>query len=208
MDRDLNPETPRTAVNVVNVPPGTPFEVELLVSDAPLRGDIAAEIVAGLTNCGVKVDIRQVPAAELYQPGADGLIFGRQFDLALLSWQTEGTPDCIWFTVDEIPAEANYWMGTRTGGANFYGFSNPEFDQACIAGKRAGLDQSAAEAANAKTRTILNDDLPFITIYHHPRALLISDSVCSADSDAKGMDFLRDVELLSAGDPCGTADGE
>ncbi|MCD6577514.1 MAG: hypothetical protein J7K66_05830 [Anaerolineaceae bacterium] len=202
-DMDQNPDTPITAVNVSNVPPGTAFEVNLLVSESPLRGEMAAEIAAGLANCGIKVNISQIPASELYQPAPDGLLFGRQFDLALLSWQTNGHFNCGLFTTNEIPTRANYWLGEKTGGANYYGFSNPSYDETCALSKQGGMDETASVQAERKALQILNNELPFIPIYFHPVSFLKSVHVCGFIDDVdQENEFLMDVEQLRVGEDC------
>ncbi len=206
-DRDFNSDTPLTAVNVFNVPPGTAFEVDLLISESTLRGEIAAEIAAGLANCGIKVDILQVPASELYQPGPDGLIFGRQFDLALFSWQTDGDFNCEMFTTGEIPTDVNYWLGEKTGGANYYGFSNPSYDETCALSEQGGLDADASVQAARNALQILNNELPFIPVYLHPASFLKNVDVCgfAGNIDQKN-EFLMDVEHLRVGEDCTDAE--
>jgi peptide/nickel transport system substrate-binding protein len=206
-DLDINPDTPLTAVNVFNVPQGTEFEIGLLISESPLRGEIAAEIAAGLANCGIKVNISQVPASELYQPGPDGLIFGRQFDLALLSWQTSGRFNCNLFTTSEIPTDANYWMGEKTGGANYYGFSNPSYDETCALGTQGGLDTDASVQAARNALQILNNELPFIPVYLHPASFLKSAAVCGFIGNiGQENEFLMDIEYLRTGEACAAAE--
>jgi len=206
-DLDLNPETPLTAVNVNNVPQETAFEVGLLISESPLRGEIASEIAAGLANCGIKVNISQVPASELYQPGPDGLIFGRQFDLALLSWQTSGRFDCGLFTTSEIPTDVNYWMGEKTGGANYFGFSNLSYDETCALSEQGGLDTDTSAQAERNALQIINNELPFIPVYLHPASFLKSADVCAfvRNIDRKN-EFLLDIEYLRTGEACAAAD--
>ena len=183
------------------------LDAGLLISESPLRGEIAAEIAAGLANCGIKVNISQVPANELYQPGPDGLIFGRQFDLALLSWQTSGRFDCGWFTTSEIPTDANYWMGEKTGGVNYYGFSNLSYDETCALSEQGGLDTDASVQAERNALQILNNELPFIPVYLHPVSFLKSVDVCGfvGNVDRKN-EFLLDIEYLRTGEACAAAE--
>jgi len=176
-DLDLNPDTPIIASGVKNVPQWTVFEVSLLISESPLRGEIASEIATGLANCGIKVNISQLPASELYLPGPDGPIFGRQFDLALLSWQTGGSFDCGLFTISEIPTDANYWVGEKTGGANYYGFSNSTYDENCLISQQSGLDHTAGFQADQENLQLISQSLPFISIYHHLKAVLVKNEI-------------------------------
>jgi len=202
-DADFNPDTPFTAMNVINVPPGTEFRVELLTSESPLRTEIAAEIASSLSACGIQVNIIQKPLNELYQPGPDGLIFGRQFDLVLLSWQTGAEFDCSLFKSSEIPSDANYWLGEKTGGANFYGYADIAYDDICSVYEQSGLDHIAADGAAASAVKFLNEQLPFIPIYHHPVAYLQADDVCGSDNEGTSAgEFLLDIENISTGSHC------
>jgi len=202
-DLDINPDTPITASGVNNVPQGTAFEVSLLISESSLRGEIASEIKIGLANCGIKVNISQLPASELYQPGPDGPIFGRQFDLALLSWQTGGSFDCGLFTTSEIPTDANYWIGEKTGGANYYGFSNLSYDENCTQSAQGGMDAAASIQAERNALQILNNELPFIPMYFHPSSFLKSKDVCGFVGNIDQInEFLMDIENLYTGATC------
>ena len=196
-DADQNPATPLTAASVFNVPPGTAFEVELLTSESSLRNEIAAEIAAYLSGCGIRVNITQMPLNELYQSGPDGPIFGRKFDLALLSWKTDENFACDWFTTAEIPNDANYWLGEKTGGANYYGFSNTTYDQACDASRQHGLDAASSNEVAQEALSILSAELPFIPLYQHPSALLVSNELADIMGDNIELDDLFfDIEKL------------
>ena len=194
-DSDFDPQTPFTAVNVYNVPARTAFEVELLISESPLRGEIAAEIASNLAVCGIKANITQIPLNELYQPGPGGRIFGRQFDLALLSWQTGADFNCGLFTTSEIPSDVNYWLGEKTGGANFYGYSNTAYDNACALNMQAGLDAAAADQAAREAIMFLVADLPVIPIYQHPHALLKRRDVCMQNVN-RASEFMLGIEQI------------
>ncbi len=206
-DLDHNPDTPLIASGVNNVPQGTAFEIELLISESPLRREIASEISAGFANCGIKANILQVPAGELYQPGPDGPIFGRQFDLALLSWQTGGRFDCRLFTTGEIPTDANFWVGEKTGGANYYGFSNISYDENCALSAQGGMDATASIQAERNALQMLNNELPFIPVYLHPLSFLKSKDVCGFNENIdQKEEFLMDIENLYTGATCVDAD--
>jgi len=178
-DHDLNPATPLMAISVANVPAGTFFEVELLTSEAPLRGQIAQWIADGLAGCGIQTVISTAPVNTLYQPGPDGPLFGRDFDLALLSWQTEGRFDCQYFLSSEIPSEANFWLGEKTGGANFYGYRSEAYDAACRRSLQSSGNFQAAQQARGEAVAILQEELPLIPLYHHREMVLLSDGVAT-----------------------------
>ena len=89
-----DPAKPRVAATVPTVTPGTPFTLDYVTSEAPLRIEIAKMIVANLADCGIQVNVRYLPVGELYLPGPDGVLFGRKFDLAQFSWSS-GTGSCL-----------------------------------------------------------------------------------------------------------------
>ena len=202
VDGDLNPETPITAFSVYNVPVGTSFEVDLLTSQSPLRAEIANEIAADLSDCGVKVNITQLPLADLYQQAPNGPIFGRNFDLALISIKTGDNLDCRWFSSFEIPTQENYWLGETTGGANFYGYRNENFDAQCQQYRESGLNQDKEVSALESVISTLNNDLPFIPLYHPSRVMLLQNDVCGIPAELKLEDLFLFIEEISSGDGC------
>lgn len=116
----------RVAKNVPDVLDGSELRLSLLVGQSQMDQEVAEMIRASLERCGVAVTMQSLPVAQLYQPGPDGLIFGRQFDLALISWQKMNLSSCQLYTSDQIPTSANSWVGT-----NVSGFSDATFDRAC-----------------------------------------------------------------------------
>lgn len=146
-DHDGDPNTPRLAQDVLTVFNGVPLALTLLVGPSPFHQDLAAGIQQSLTACGVGVDVQTLTSAELYAPGPDGPLFGRQFDLALIAWQPPPGPDCGLYTSWAVPNAGNAWIGT-----NIAGFSDPAYDAACTAAALAlpgevDAHLAAAEAA-------------------------------------------------------------
>lgn len=118
----------RVSQNVPNVLDGSQLRLSLLVGQSQMDQEAAEMIRASLERCGAAVTVQSLPVEQLYQPGPDGLIFGRQFDLALISWQKMNLNTCQLYTSDQIPTSANSWVGT-----NVVGFSDADFDRACWA---------------------------------------------------------------------------
>ena len=177
-DLDQNPETPQAHGGNARIVFGTPLEVTLLSSTAGLQTEIANKIAADLKVCGIKVNVVQLYSDELFQPGPEGFIFGRKFDLALLPWDTGSEFKCGYFETKEIPSSANYWLGDLTGGANFYGYSNPAYDSECERMKTTGLDSALFQQTGSGLLQILSNDLPFIPLFHFPEGYLIRDNLC------------------------------
>ncbi|MEL7626787.1 MAG: ABC transporter substrate-binding protein [Anaerolineaceae bacterium] len=116
----------RIAQGVPNVLDGTPLSLYLMTGESQLDKRIAEAIIDRLGKCDVQVVNISLPLNELYRPGPDGPLFGRNFDLALISWQPENMNFCQLYTSDQIPSSMNSWVGT-----NIAGFSNGTFDEDC-----------------------------------------------------------------------------
>jgi peptide/nickel transport system substrate-binding protein len=187
-DYDQNPATPLTMIGTTTrVPYGTNFAITLYTSQSPLRAAIAQRIAANLADCGIQVTVEQQALQDLYKPGPDGLVFGRSFDLALMSMTIGSQPHCELFTADEIPTADNNWIGANTGGSNFIGYENSAYDTACKAAQAAGLDETVYISEIQNTLLDLSNDLPFIPLYHHPNFLLVKKDLCmSADLNSLG----------------------
>lgn len=202
-DLDQNAQTPLTASAVFNVPVGTPLTVTLYTSDAALQGEIAAEIVSNLGDCGIQADLVQLSSAEVYQMAQEsGPVFGRNFDLALIPWRTRSSFNCKQFTTAEIPSDANYWLGELTGGANFYGYSSVAYDQACQTMRSSGLDEGTRDAAEQQVLEILSEELPFVPIFHYPRMYAVNTSLCSVDNPQGRVGYFTLLETLREDDLC------
>ena len=182
-DYDQNPATPLTMISTTTrVPYGTNFTITLYTSQSPLRAAIAQKIAANLMDCGIQVTVEQQALSDLYKPGPDGPIFGRDFDLALMSMRIGLEPQCQLFTSAEIPNADNNWIGTKTGGSNFLGYESAAYDMACQASRVAGLDQAVYSSETQYTLLGLSNDLPFIPLYHHPEFSLVKKALCLPES--------------------------
>ncbi len=158
IDADDDPTTPRVAQGINGVFDMTPLSLSLLTSQAELDQQIGTWIVTRLGNCGIEVHWQSLPTAELYAPGPDGVLFGRQFDLALLSWQTAGQDPCRLYLSKAVPSADNAWIGT-----NLAGWADPAFDLA-RGEKQMRLDPPESQDA----WELLKAALPAVPLLPHP----------------------------------------
>ena len=110
-------------------------------------------------NCGIDVELLPLTLGELIGDWPDGVVFGRRFDLALLSWDVAESMSCeLWLTA-QIPDDSN------PGGANAAGYSNPDYDVAC---RRAltTLDPTQAAQSYAEAQRLLAQDLPALPLFY------------------------------------------
>lgn len=108
--------------------------------------------------CGVSVSGQPLTEGEWLADWPDGLLFGRRFELALITWPPiqQRFPCEVWQT-EQIPSDAN------PAGINVSGYSNAEFDAACRRLQTA-LDGESLAAWETRTREIINSDVPAVEV--------------------------------------------
>lgn len=202
-DLDQDPTTPRSmALSNSRVPIGTKFEITLLTTDSPMRSAISQAVADDLAQCGIAVSVEQKSLQEMYQPAPDGIVFGRNFDIAILSMQIGAEPVCELFNSTEIPNAVNYWLGSTTGGANFLGFVNNAYDEACNTARAAGMDEKVYYANQQNALRILNEELPIIPLFHHPDMLLANKKICLPDHFQSMQAVMMSIEQLDPDAVC------
>lgn len=155
-DVDGDPLTPRQAWGVANVQTAFPFEVTLLTSQSLFDAAASQIMVESLGSCGIKVNWQPLPAQDLYAEGPAGPLFGRQFDLALLSWAVEPQAYCTLYQSWAVPNQDNYWIGT-----NLAGLQDSKFDNACSDFQLAvGLGSEYADML----KRALNEQMPALPL--------------------------------------------
>ncbi|MGH2522142.1 MAG: ABC transporter substrate-binding protein, partial [Anaerolineales bacterium] len=138
----------KLSVEYASGPSGSAFREALMqVVQAQLRD-----------HCGVEVRPKLYALEELYAPWPSGVLFGRKFDLGQFPWRTGIEPPCELYLTEAIPSDQN------PGGANNTGYSNPAFDQACLAAKSA-LAQDVRQARHAEAQAIFTQDLPSLPLF-------------------------------------------
>jgi peptide/nickel transport system substrate-binding protein len=191
-DHDENPETPLQAWEVPNVPVGTQFIVGLAVSQSAFHQDLAEIIRSSLQNVGILVEITTLPAEVLYAPGPGGILFGRQFDMTLLSWQPASDLDCSYYLSWQVPSNDNQWIGT-----NIAGLANTIFDQLCSDASLA-LPDEYANAVRQAENAYLNY-LPAVPLLSVSGVMAIPASGCSEDTTYNERVFYSLLESFQTG---------
>ena len=83
-------------------------------------------VLNALAGVGVEVSVIPLPLEQLYAPGPEGPLFGRNFEMALVSWQSDPVNRCATYMSKTIPSASNHWIGT-----NLSGLGDEAFDLAC-----------------------------------------------------------------------------
>ena len=161
------------AHGVPGVAAGVPFSVTLSVSDDyPLHKQVAEALAEDLALCGIGVSVETLPAEEFYADGPDGLVFGRQFDLALFSWLNGLEPPCELYLSDQVPGAENWWAAS-----NDPGYVSPDYDAACRTARRSlpGVDEYTY--FHQQAQRIFSHDLPVLPLYFIPQTIGVRPGV-------------------------------
>jgi peptide/nickel transport system substrate-binding protein len=201
-DYDSNPATPRVAYGVANVPDGTTFSLNLFTSTSVQNTRIAETIQSSLSACGIQTTVNAMPLTELYASGSEGVLFGRKFDLALISWKVSDTLPCELFESEEIPSEANYWIGVNDGGGNISGYQNSEFDTLCAVARFGSTAPAAALDKQIQAGKILEQETPFISLFFDTKTYVAGSKLCfSGEKNAESYPY-SSMEYWDFRDTC------
>lgn len=182
IDADGDPETPRIANGVVGVTDGTILEFTLLAAELDQIPDAVTLIQDGLGSCGIGVEVELLPAAELLAPGPDGPIFGRKFDLAYFAWAAGNYQPCRLFISDEIPGlYPSFPKGW--GGVNAAGYSNENYDSACVEVLTTLPDSENYLGSLEEIRTIFREDLPALPLFFRREIIIAAPDLLGLEND-------------------------
>jgi peptide/nickel transport system substrate-binding protein len=196
-DWDGDPATPLQAVQIPNVPDGTYLSLKYYTSEAPLRVEVAKKIAASLAECGIQVEVVYQEPGTLFAPGPDGVLFGRNFDLAEFSWKSGAPPFCEYYTTDQIPTIENSWVTV-----NLTGYSSQAYDAACQSAVSTRPDQPEYYQRNLKVQQIFNEDVPAIPLYFRLKIAISRPDFCHFNMDVTARSDLWNLEELDYGEGC------
>ena len=150
-----------------------------------------------LAQCGIGLKVQYFSQNELYAPGPEGLLFGRNFDLIEYAMGVDGVePPCGWFTTAEIPTASNSWAGT-----NVTAYASEEYDAACHAAQLALPGEQAYIDSYRQTQVLFSNELPSIPLYYRLRIAAARPDVCHFDLDATA-NPLWNIEAIDKGEAC------
>jgi peptide/nickel transport system substrate-binding protein len=196
-DTDNDPNTPRVAVGVKNVPDGSVFSITYLTTQAQMRQQVAQSVASSLKACGVETKLQFANPGELFAPGPGGPVFGRAFDLAQFSWEASARPNCTLYDTAQIPAASNQWIG-----ANITGYSSAEFDAACAAAYWGRPGDAGYADANRKVQEIFANELPVIPLYSTLKIAIARPDLCGLEMDVTARSIFSNIEGLDYGQGC------
>lgn len=197
VDHDNDPSTPRRSLGITNIPNGTPLILNYYTTSATQRRQTVEIFTESLAECGIGLNPIYETASELYAQGPIGPLFGRQFDLAQYAIGVNTTePQCSWFTTNQIPREANNWVGT-----NLSGYSESDYDNACEQALQV-LPGEPEYTSHQKAQEIFANNLPALPLYMRLKVAATRNDFCGFKLDPFSPYALADLESFDYGDEC------
>jgi peptide/nickel transport system substrate-binding protein len=138
-------------------------------------------------NCHVQMSV-ELHGPEYTDPGPNGVVLGRRFDVGQLAFRAGTEPPCALYTSWSIPNDVNGWEAL-----NLASFSDPEFDEACVAAQRPGTPEEKA-AEHARAQEIWAEALPAIVLYAPARAVLTRPGVVNVLPNPTAASDLWNIE--------------
>lgn len=148
-----------------DVSSGIPMTITLGTnSESSLRLHITDIFQENMADCGIPVETYDFPAGTWFAEGPVGRLFGRRFDLAEFAWIGKALPDCGLYLSENItgPEEGGFggWHNT-----NVTGWSNEEFDAACLAALDAMPASTDYDDYQREALRIFARELPAIPLF-------------------------------------------
>ncbi len=193
-----DPRSPRQAFGVPNVLDGTELIVNYATTKAPLRVKIAELMAESMAECGIQLNVQYLDPGQLYAPGPEGVMFGRQFDLVQFGWESGTQPPCLLYESDQIPSAENDWIGV-----NITGYSNQQYDEACLAARQTYPDQAEVyQERQQAVQRLFSEELPVVPLYYRLRVAAGRPDLCGFDMDVSARSALWNLETLNYGEGC------
>jgi peptide/nickel transport system substrate-binding protein len=207
------------AQGVEGVPDGVKFILAYESTDEvdySTQRNKAMQILANsLSECGIQTNLQVYPRNEWLEPGPQGKLFGRGFDLAQVAWQIDFMPLCSLYSSDQVPGRPDRdWipiMDPQAGrksfpigweGSNVVGFYSPEYDTACGAAMSALPGQPEYKANYLKVQEIFSDKLPAIPLYLNLRLSATRPDMCGFNLDPTTKSEFWNIEEYGYGPLC------
>jgi peptide/nickel transport system substrate-binding protein len=188
---DADEDGVREAHSVPGVFSGTPLRVTLLAPADDAMSQAVADIVrVNLADCGIELEIEMLERDLLMAPGPDGLVFGRQFDMAETTSRLDTVSICEPYLSSQVP-----W-GFRWEGINPSGYSSEGYDAACEAALEARPGSADYQQYQQLAQAIFSQELPAIPLFWRPRIALARPRVLGFEINGTAASDLWRVETL------------
>ncbi len=140
---------------------GRKFQIQFYTTENnETRQSVAQIIQENLKQVGIDLQLNFVPGtAVLFKNGADGILTGRTFDLAMYGFTSSPDPNMSLYLCNQIPSADNNYDGQ-----NNPGYCSAEFDEVALAAN-ASTNRTERIPLVIKAQQIINADLPTLPLY-------------------------------------------
>ena len=143
----------------------TPFSVTLGTdSQSAMRLQLTQIFQENMRDCGIVVNLYDLPADVWYADGPFSPLFGRRFDLAQFAWLTGIQPPCNLYLSQNITGPEEQGFGGWDN-VNVTGWTNEAFDAACTAALLALPGSPEYEQNHREAVRILSEQVPMIPLF-------------------------------------------
>ena len=191
--RDEDQDSIREAHDVTGFADGDPLSMALHFASQYFV--VAAHVASDLEACGIDINLQPADVRQLYTPGETSPLFGRQFELALIGWQSAIPEVCgTWFS-NRVSGTGNNWTGE-----NFSGFASESYDAACERAL-AAIDPVQQGEALQIAQDLLNEMLPSIFVAWRPFWFATRPDVVGIKPDASAYGTIWNIEDVAIATP-------
>ena len=171
--RDEDGDGVREAYGVEGVAWATPFSVTLLTTSGdPVREKTTAILTENLADCGIRVGVQTLSPEQLIVENYDSPVLGRNFELALFSWNNGLFAPCEIYLSSQIPGPENQWTDP-----NSPGYASADYDAACQAALDALHGTDSYAYYHREAQAILSNDVPVLPLYFVPKLIAVRPHV-------------------------------
>ncbi|MCJ7736400.1 MAG: peptide ABC transporter substrate-binding protein [Anaerolineae bacterium] len=188
---DSDDDGVREANGVEGIPDGTLLEFKWQSTKKPMREQYMQSFQQNLADCGVKVDLENLPTAEYYAEGPEGPLFSRRFDMGSFGWPTDVLSPCEYYLGSETPNEENSWVG-----ANNTGFDYAPYNEQCMRAITALPGTEDYVEGHKEAQRIFSEQLPVIPLFMQLKLAAIRPEVKGFVMDPTEDSEMWNVETL------------
>lgn len=181
----------REANDIEGIRDGTPLEFNWQTTTASLRLRYGEIFQQNLADCGIRVNLIDMSADELFANGPDGPVFGRRFDLVSFPWLVDVLPSCDLYMAVNIPKEDNGWVGYNSAG-----FDDTAYDEQCARAMSALPGTTEYIAAHMEAQRIFSEQLPAIPLFLHPKIAAVRPEVLGFILDPTEQSEMWNIEAF------------
>ncbi len=171
---------------------GREFTVTMYTTQGNRLREAASLIIQqNLKDVGINLQLEFVPGPEvLFKSGAEGILAGRRFDMALYAWVSGVDPSHTLYLCDEIPTAENGYAGQ-----NNPGYCNPEFDRAARQALNE-LDRERKRELDQAPELMYNQELPSFPLYQRLNVAAFNPAVTGIKIDPTSTIDLYNLEQI------------